>query len=126
MRSHYGEPVHKTCATAWITTHPTEARLERFASAVQPNQELVDFTQGVYAAREMALARVNEQANAMGAGGMVGMRIDHDIDIREVDNGGKREDLIVTFHILGTAIAPSGEHREIEPKPILRRASWPN
>ena len=59
----------------------------------------------------------------MGAGGMVGMRLDHSIDIREVDNGGKREDLIVTFHILGTAIAPSGEHLEIDPKTILRQGA---
>ncbi|MFJ8351494.1 hypothetical protein ACIQ9J_35105 [Streptomyces sp. NPDC094153] len=32
MRSHYGEPVHKTCAEDWIAAHPTEARLGRFAS----------------------------------------------------------------------------------------------
>jgi uncharacterized protein YbjQ (UPF0145 family) len=89
----------------------------------QPNQELADFTQGVYAAREMALARVNEQANAIGAGGMLGVQIEHDIAIREVDNGGKREDLIVTFHILGTAIAPTAEHLGIEPKPILRQGA---
>jgi uncharacterized protein YbjQ (UPF0145 family) len=89
----------------------------------QPNQELADFTQGVYAARELALARVNQQAAAMGAGGMIGVQIEHDIAIREVDNGGKREDLIVTFHILGTAIAPTAEHLEIEPKPILRQGA---
>ncbi|MER7577469.1 hypothetical protein [Streptomyces sp. NPDC126514] len=35
MRSHYGEPVHKTCAEAWIAAHPREARLGRFASDVQ-------------------------------------------------------------------------------------------
>ncbi|MGW1534450.1 hypothetical protein [Streptomyces aureus] len=38
MRSHYGEPVHKTCAESWITTHPTEARLGRFASDIQPKR----------------------------------------------------------------------------------------
>ncbi|MFH9016568.1 hypothetical protein ACH4C6_35305 [Streptomyces sp. NPDC017943] len=32
MRSHAGEAVHKTCAEAWITAHPTESRLGRFAS----------------------------------------------------------------------------------------------
>jgi hypothetical protein len=51
------------------------------------------------------------------------VRLDHDIDIREVDNGGKREDLIVTFHILGTAIAPAGDHLEIDPKTILRQGA---
>lgn len=38
MRSHYGEPVHKTCAESWISAHPTEARLGRFASDVQPKR----------------------------------------------------------------------------------------
>src|SRR4051795_3245611 len=48
-----------------------------------PNQELQDFTQGVYAARELALARASAQAERLGAGGMIGMRIDHAIDPRE-------------------------------------------
>jgi uncharacterized protein YbjQ (UPF0145 family) len=88
------------------------------------NQELVDFTQGVYAAREMAIARATAQAERLGAGGLVGMQIEHDVDVREVDqNNSMREDLIVTFHILGTAIAPAGEHVNIEPRLVLRQGA---
>jgi uncharacterized protein YbjQ (UPF0145 family) len=87
----------------------------------QPNQELADFTQGVYEARENALARASAQASALGARGLVGMSIDHDVAIREVEQSGvDRKDLIVTFHVLGTAIAPHGEHRDLDPQPILR------
>jgi uncharacterized protein YbjQ (UPF0145 family) len=87
----------------------------------QPNQELPDFTQGVYEARENALARATEQAATLGAGGLVGMAIDHRVEIREVEkNERTREDLIVTFHVIGTAIAPHGEHRPLEPKTIVR------
>ncbi|MEA2192213.1 MAG: hypothetical protein QOI73_2334 [Solirubrobacteraceae bacterium] len=87
----------------------------------QPNQELPDFTQGVYEARENAISRATEQARALGAGGLVGMDVAHDIDVREVEqNNQKREDLIVTFHIIGTAIAPHGEHRPLDPQTILR------
>jgi uncharacterized protein YbjQ (UPF0145 family) len=89
----------------------------------QPNQELVDFTQGVYAARENALARAQAQAAALGAGGLIGVDLDHHIAIREIENGGKREDLIVTFHILGTAIAPAAEHRSLDPQVILRQGA---
>jgi|tagenome__1003787_1003787.scaffolds.fasta_scaffold20723290_2 uncharacterized protein YbjQ (UPF0145 family) len=90
----------------------------------QPNMELVDFTQGVYAAREMALARATSQAERLGAGGMVGMRLDHSIDARETGGeNNKRIDLIVTFHILGTAIAPAGEHRPLEPRTIVRQGA---
>jgi uncharacterized protein YbjQ (UPF0145 family) len=86
----------------------------------QPNQELVDFTQGVYEARENALARASAQASALGAGGLVGMSIDHDVEIREVEqSGADRKDLIVTFHVLGTAIAPHGEHRDLDPQTIV-------
>jgi uncharacterized protein YbjQ (UPF0145 family) len=118
-------PVGVVASTSVFYIVPTRATRQATTGwqRYQPNQELVDFTQGVYAAREMALARVNEQAAKLGAGGLVGVRLDHDIDIREVDNGGKREDLIVTFHILGTAIAPSGEHLPIDPKTILRQGA---
>jgi uncharacterized protein YbjQ (UPF0145 family) len=89
----------------------------------QPNQELADFTQGVYAAREAALARATAQAQRMGAGGLIGVSVEHDIAIREVESGGKREDLIVTFHILGTAIAPAGEHVALDPQLVLRQGA---
>src|SRR5690349_2806954 len=80
----------------------------------QPNQELVDFTQGVYAAREQALEHAQAQAAELGAGGLVGVTIEHDIEVREIEKPGRnREDLIVTFHILGTAIAPTAEHRPL-------------
>ncbi|MGC4984682.1 hypothetical protein ACLQ18_29245 [Streptomyces sp. DT193] len=38
MRSHFGEAAHKTCAEAWISANPTEARLGRFASDTQPKR----------------------------------------------------------------------------------------
>jgi uncharacterized protein YbjQ (UPF0145 family) len=87
----------------------------------QPNQELADYTQGIYEARENAIARATQQAHELGAGGLVGMQIEHDIATREVEqNNQTREDLIVTFHILGTAIAPHGEHVPLDPQTILR------
>jgi uncharacterized protein YbjQ (UPF0145 family) len=87
----------------------------------QPNQELPDFTQGVYEARENAISRATEQARELGAGGLVGMTIEHDIAVRKVEqNNSEREDLIVTFHIIGTAIAPHGEHVALDPQTILR------
>ena len=42
--------------------------------------------------------------------------------MREVGGeNNKRKDLIVTFHVLGTAIAPAGEHRPLDPNLIVRR-----
>ena len=42
MRSHADEPVHKTCAEAWITANPTEARRGRFASDLQAKRRRAD------------------------------------------------------------------------------------
>jgi uncharacterized protein YbjQ (UPF0145 family) len=69
------------------------------------NQELHDFTQGVYAAREKAVGAVVYQAHQLGADGIVGVQIDehartHSVQRNMVDS----EDLEVTFHVMGTAI----------------------
>lgn len=42
LRSHAGEPSHKLCAESWIAANPTEARLGRFASDVQPKSRRDD------------------------------------------------------------------------------------
>jgi uncharacterized protein YbjQ (UPF0145 family) len=70
------------------------------------NQELPDFTQAVYSAREVAFGHLSAQAQTLGAHGIVGVSIDQSISRREVDTGNdtKRIDLIVTLHVLGTAI----------------------
>jgi uncharacterized protein YbjQ (UPF0145 family) len=69
------------------------------------NQELKDFTRGVYDAREVVLGRVTAQAEKVNADGLVGVWISYEIQEREVDQRGmNRTDLIVTMHALGTAI----------------------
>jgi uncharacterized protein YbjQ (UPF0145 family) len=88
----------------------------------QPNQELPEYTQGVYTARETALSRCTDQALEQGAQGMVGMVVEQDIDVREVEqNKRKRYDLIVTMHVLGTGIQAHGEHRPLNPDLIVRQ-----
>ncbi|MFJ3973457.1 hypothetical protein ACIPYR_35680 [Streptomyces parvus] len=42
MRSHADEPVHKSCAEAWIAAKPVEARLGRFASDAQAGRRRGD------------------------------------------------------------------------------------
>jgi uncharacterized protein YbjQ (UPF0145 family) len=69
------------------------------------NQELRDFTQGVYDAREKAMSYVSAQATTLQADGIVGVRIDEHASARRVNRGGiECDDLIVNFHVMGTAI----------------------
>jgi uncharacterized protein YbjQ (UPF0145 family) len=89
-------------------------------SASWVNQELKDFTQGVYDARETALARMTAEALQQGAIGVVGVSIVHTVERREAGGGSGRRDLVVTFHVLGTAIASSAtELRTLEVSPRL-------
>lgn len=116
-------PVGVVASTSvfYIVPSRQTRRLTSGWQRMAPNQELVDFTQGIYEARESALARASDQATALGAGGLVGMSVDHHVEIRKVEqNNTEREDLVVTFHVLGTAIAPEGEHRPLDPQTIVR------
>src|SRR5262245_5448621 len=103
---------------SWATQR---AQSGLFGSRV--NQELTDFTQGVYDAREAALDRVTREAARLGADGVVGVRVDQRADRREVDSGGSsRIDLVVTFHVVGTAIAaPAGAPTELPVTTTLDR-----
>jgi uncharacterized protein YbjQ (UPF0145 family) len=73
------------------------------------NQELTDFTQGVYTARELALSNLTRQTQGWDAEGLVGVDVSQ--HLRVVESGSesnKRSDLIVTFHVIGTAIRRRG------------------
>ena len=88
------------------------------------NQELQDFTRGVYDARETALGRMSAEARRHGAAGVVGVSIVHHIEEREAGAGSGRKDLVITFHVLGTAIAEratGGRELEVSPRLDLSR-----
>lgn len=70
------------------------------------NQELTDFTAGVYRARNLAISRMHVDVRTVDAIGVVGMSIDQEAETREVDTGNNntRTDMIFTFHAVGTAI----------------------
>jgi uncharacterized protein YbjQ (UPF0145 family) len=71
------------------------------------NQELPDYTQAVYNARSLAMGRMEHEARAVGAEGVVGADVEVEIEPREVDvNNQKRIDMIYHFTAIGTAIAP--------------------
>ncbi|MDX6476324.1 MAG: hypothetical protein QOH95_1835 [Gaiellaceae bacterium] len=90
----------------YIVSGWQQQRAQRGMFTSWANQELGDFTQGVYDVREATLGRVTAEARRQGAAGMVGVSIAHSVEEREVDAGGsQRTDLVVTMHVLGTSIA---------------------
>lgn len=105
----YG-PVGLVAATAVFFVSPsysTQWTQSYVGSTV--NQELTDFTQGVYAAREHALRSLSIQASADRADGIVGVRIEqqtalHSIRVGGLGGTGERQGLIITLQAFGTAI----------------------
>jgi uncharacterized protein YbjQ (UPF0145 family) len=65
------------------------------------NQELPDFTRGLYDARTQAMLRVTRQAHELGAQGIVGVRFDRGLEEREGDGS---TNVLITVHVLGTAV----------------------
>jgi uncharacterized protein YbjQ (UPF0145 family) len=69
--------------------------------------ELQEFTQAFYDARETVMAQISAQASALGASGVVGVKIGHHA-VRHTMAGGlnsrERSGLMVTFNAIGTAI----------------------
>lgn len=81
------------------------------------NQEMVEVTECVYAARQLAMDEVRRQGSALGANDMVISTLRHQIDHHEYDRGGYTQHFfIVSMHVLGTAIR-LGAH-EPHPSPL--------
>jgi uncharacterized protein YbjQ (UPF0145 family) len=81
------------------------------------NQEMTEITEGVYAARQLAMREVRRQAEEAVANNMVISTLTHRIDHHEYETGGfPRHFFIVSMHVLGTAIR-LGAH-EPHPAPL--------
>lgn len=76
-----------------------------FNGGAWANQELTDYTQALFTAREIALARLSMQAREFKAHGTVGMTIEFDAHTHHVEvNKQTRVDMLYHFLALGTAV----------------------
>lgn len=81
------------------------------------NQEIPSYTQGIYAAREQTMQRLNWQAQQLGASGIVGVRIGHRAQRQEVGGANSsRGGLVVTFDAIGTAVRDTDAIQQDPPK----------
>jgi uncharacterized protein YbjQ (UPF0145 family) len=88
------------------------------------NQELVDFSQGVYEAREKAMAFVTADVRELGGDGIIGVELREHSSTHEVTRGmSQSRDLQVTFHVMGTVVredaALASEPAQAPPLKIL-------
>jgi uncharacterized protein YbjQ (UPF0145 family) len=81
------------------------------------NQELRQYTEGVYSAREQVMQRLGWQAEQLGASGIVGVRIGH--TMRRQSAGGassQASGMVITFDVIGTAVRDRNETQQQAPK----------
>jgi uncharacterized protein YbjQ (UPF0145 family) len=86
------------------------------------NYELREFTRAFYEAREIVMAQLGAQAAALGASGVVGVRVTHGARQRSLATGmGSRErnGLMVTFNAIGTAVHERSDASVPAPEPVL-------
>jgi uncharacterized protein YbjQ (UPF0145 family) len=103
---------------------PASAQTQRAQgsfSASWANQELIDFSQGVYEAREKALGFVTSQVRELGGDGVIGVELSEHSRTHAVRRGMyESRDLEVTFHVMGTVIRedPALASRPALPPPL--------
>jgi uncharacterized protein YbjQ (UPF0145 family) len=92
--------------------HVAHQGVGAFFKTVGNNVELETYTTALYDARELAMARMQAEAAATGATGVVGLRL------TEGSYGWHSH--IIEFAALGTSIAPTGQPHQHEPvMPVL-------
>jgi uncharacterized protein YbjQ (UPF0145 family) len=105
---HGFRPVGLVAATtvAYVATGGRQQMRSTGLFSSWQNQEMPDFTRGIYDARALAMTRLTQQARALDAHGVVGVTIERSHREIERDRGGgtKYTDLIIEMHVLGTAV----------------------
>jgi uncharacterized protein YbjQ (UPF0145 family) len=87
-----------------VAGYAQQARSSGLFSGRQ-NQELPDYTRGMYDARALAMERLTREAHRLHAHGVVGVSIERKEQARDRDSGGMTyRDVIIEMHVLGTAI----------------------
>ncbi len=104
---------------SWNTQNVTNGGF--FGMGNWQNVELPDYTQSLYSARELAMTRLEAQAQSVGASGVVGVTMEVKAEPHPVDiNDRERVDMMYHFTAIGTSIAPHPTPtRELQIIPVV-------
>ncbi len=83
------------------------------------SRELHDYTHALYDARELAIERLQDEAEALGAKGIVGVTVSEhqhswQTDPRNVGNAALTTGEVLELFVVGTAVVPTGEPAHLE------------
>jgi uncharacterized protein YbjQ (UPF0145 family) len=89
----------------YVPASPQTQMAQSSFGASWANQELTDFSRGVYEAREKAIGSVTAQVAELGGDGVIGVELSEHSRTHAVRRGMyESRDLEVTFHVMGTVI----------------------
>jgi uncharacterized protein YbjQ (UPF0145 family) len=91
--------------------HVAHQGLGQWMRSVGQNQEMPNFTQALYDARELAMERMQTEAEEVKAEGIVGAQI------RESNHGWGSH--VIEFFAVGTAVKPTKEDHRIAPPQLV-------
>ena len=108
-----------TCVYQQVTTNATRWATGSglLNATARANQELREYSAGLDKARRLAVRYMEEGAALLSAEGIVGVRIEKQMTVRDVEveypdeTKQRRKDLVVRFFVLGTAIVPFVEYQ---------------
>jgi uncharacterized protein YbjQ (UPF0145 family) len=83
-----------------------------WAGGITENQEMTVYTEALYEARELAMTRLQDDAVALGADGVVGVTV--------TERTGVWGSHVIEFAAIGTAVVlVEGTHRPLDPKLVI-------
>ena len=83
-----------------------------WANGIRDNQEMTIYTEALYDARELAMGRLQDEALALGADGVVGVTV--------TERTGVWGSHVIEFAALGTAVVLDGEqHQPLRPRMVI-------
>ncbi len=111
------------CTYYQIPNWTTQRAVGRGLFSSWQNQELGDYTQALYQARELGMTRLSHEALLVGGTGIVGVTAEVEAEPVEIDTGNNshRTDMMYHFTAIGTVIAPAVA--EVAPLPIATTVS---
>lgn len=111
--------VFGVCSYYILTDQATRAILYTWLGGNnRTNQEVIQYTQGFYRARELASARLLTAMQNVDADGVIGVDFDPDFEVIEYEvNNREHQDLLCNFVIMGTAVRK--QKTEVKPRAPL-------
>jgi len=92
--------------------------------------ELSEYTHALYDARELAIERLQDEAEALGATGIVGVDVTEEqhswrTDPANVGNAALKTGEVIELFVIGTAVVPAGRGDPLEPATLVLSANDP-